>query len=113
MGRKSIDTQGGLLLKKAPCIHICLMRFSMCAVYLDRNFCVTDKETVRPWRCGKFYKGTVHILEMRGSRLKDIRLSEKLVLEDDGRERRARMDMFDKMEQEEPDKADELEGICR
>lgn len=89
MGRKSIGAQEGLLLKKVSCIHMCFMRFSICAVYLDKNFCVIDKETVKPWRCGKFCKGAVHVLEMHESRLNDIRLSEKLVLEDDGQERRA------------------------
>ncbi|WP_180994505.1 DUF192 domain-containing protein [Clostridium sp. chh4-2] len=88
MGRKRIGTEEGLLLKKVSCIHTCFMRFPICTVYLDSDYCVIDSEVVKPWRCGKFCRGAVHVLEMHESKWKDIRPAEKLVLEDDGRERR-------------------------
>ena len=88
MGRRRLEPEEGLLLKRVSCIHTCFMRFPICAVYLDKEFCVIDKETVNPWRCGKFCHGAVHVLETQESRFDQIPVGVKLVLEQDERERR-------------------------
>lgn len=84
MGRRKIDLAEGLFLKKVSCIHTCFMRFPICAVYLDKNLCVVDKEVIKPWRCGKFCKEAAHVLELHQEQAENIHISAKMVLVSSG-----------------------------
>ena len=51
MGRKELPADEALLLPDCGSIHMFFMRFSIDAVYLDRNFTVTKiVHRLRPWR---------------------------------------------------------------
>lgn len=73
MFRKRLPGGEGLLLMNCRSIHMCFMRFSICAVYLDDRMTVLSLEVLRPWRIGTFVKGARHVLEVNAS--EGIRLS--------------------------------------
>lgn len=64
MGKKKLDKGEGLLLEKVSSIHTCFMRIPIDVIYLDKDYVILYKETVRPWRIGKFVKKAVHVLEL-------------------------------------------------
>lgn len=64
MLRKALSPGEALLLENCPSIHCCFMRFDIDVVYLSDDYTVIAKETVKPWRIGKRYKGAKHVLEM-------------------------------------------------
>ena len=66
MGRKSLRTGAGLLLINCGAIHTFFMRMTIDAVYLSREFKVLGVETLKPWRLGGMYKGSAHVLELKG-----------------------------------------------
>lgn len=90
MLRKNPGTGKGLLLTECRSIHMFFMRFPICAVYLDRDFRVLEKENIRPWRVGKFVKGTCHVLEIASEDGERIGKGDRLtpVFPEDGREQR-------------------------
>jgi uncharacterized membrane protein (UPF0127 family) len=51
MGRQGLPAGEGMLLRPAPSIHTAFMRFSIDALFLDRDLRVLDiVEDLRPWR---------------------------------------------------------------
>jgi uncharacterized membrane protein (UPF0127 family)/CheY-like chemotaxis protein len=51
MGRQGLPAGEGILLRPAPSIHTAFMRFSIDALFLDRDLRVLDiVEDLRPWR---------------------------------------------------------------
>lgn len=64
MGKPRLSSGEGLLLKKVKSVHTCFMRFPIHVIYLDRGYCVIDKEILPPWRCGRIYKKAAHVLEI-------------------------------------------------
>lgn len=67
MFRKCLPGGEGLLLMNCRSIHMCFMRFPICAVYLDDRMTVLSREVLRPWRIGTFVKGARHVLEVNAS----------------------------------------------
>lgn len=65
MPKKSLEDGEGLILKNCSSIHCFFMKFTIDVIYLDKNFCVLAKETVRPWHIGGIHKGTKHIIELK------------------------------------------------
>lgn len=64
MGRECIDKTSGLLLKPCSSIHCFFMRFTIDAVYLDKNMKVLLVETLRPWKIGRQVKNASMVLEL-------------------------------------------------
>ena len=65
MGRKTLPEKHGLMLENCRSIHCFFMRFPIDAIYLSKDGTVLFKETVKPWRIGRFHvKGTKDILEI-------------------------------------------------
>ena len=64
MFRTILPAGEGLLLKNCSAIHCCFMRFTIDAVYLNRDMRVVAVETVKPWRLGKCFPGARHVLEL-------------------------------------------------
>jgi uncharacterized membrane protein (UPF0127 family) len=51
MGRRSLPSGHGLLLRPSPSIHTCFMRFPIDAVFLDRDLRVVSvRGRLRTWR---------------------------------------------------------------
>jgi uncharacterized membrane protein (UPF0127 family) len=64
IGRRSLDSGAGLLLKPAPAIHTYFMRFPIDAVFIDRGFNVLKVvEDLRPWRMAHCRKARM-VLEL-------------------------------------------------
>ncbi len=78
MFRRNIETNEGLLLKKCNSIHTFFMRFTIDVAYLDKDFFVIDKETLKPWRVGKILKGVKHVFETGENSLDTINKGDKL-----------------------------------
>ena len=50
MGRKALEENRGLFLAPCSSIHMCFMRFSIDAVYVDRDFRIMKvTENLEPW----------------------------------------------------------------
>ena len=64
MGRKCLKDNSALLLKPCSSIHTCFMKFPIDVIYLNKNYQVLYKETVKPWKTGKIVKGAKMVLEM-------------------------------------------------
>ncbi|HZB76047.1 MAG TPA: DUF192 domain-containing protein [Solirubrobacteraceae bacterium] len=51
LGRRGLEEGEGLLLMPTPSIHTCFMRFTIDAVFLDKELRVLDvRPRLRPWR---------------------------------------------------------------
>lgn len=77
LNKKSIKDEG-LLLMNCSSIHCFFMKFTIDAVYLSKDMNVLDKETVSPWKIGKFVKKTKHVLELPESAAKDIMIGDRI-----------------------------------
>lgn len=64
MGKKVLEKGEGLLLNTAS-IHCFFMKITIDAVYISKNMTVLGKETIKPWRVGKWFNGTKYILELK------------------------------------------------
>jgi uncharacterized protein len=54
LGRRSLDSDEGILLRPAPSIHTFFMRFPIDAVFLDRKLVVLKVAgDLRPWRTAR------------------------------------------------------------
>ena len=63
MGKKQLADGEGLLLS-CSAVHCFFMRFPIDAVYISKRMMVLGSETLRPWRVGKWYRGTKYVLEL-------------------------------------------------
>jgi uncharacterized protein len=75
LGRKGLAGGEGLLLKPAPAIHTCFMRFPIDAVFLDGELRVVGvSEAVRPWRLARA-KGARSVIELAAGESRRLGLS--------------------------------------
>jgi uncharacterized membrane protein (UPF0127 family) len=64
LGRKSLDSGHGILIRPAPAIHTWFMRFAIDAVFLDRELNVLSvRPELRPWRMAS-QRGARAVLEL-------------------------------------------------
>jgi uncharacterized protein len=64
LGRKSLDSGHGILIRPAPAIHTWFMRFAIDAVFLDRELSVLSvRRDLRPWRMAS-QRGARSVLEL-------------------------------------------------
>lgn len=80
LNKKSLDKNEGLLLTNCSGIHCFFMKFTIDAVYLSKDMKVIYKETVKPWRTGKFVRNCTHILELPEGMAKDIEIGDYISL---------------------------------
>lgn len=70
MFRRGLALGKGLLLDPCPQIHTCFMRFSIDAVFFDKNGRVLYvAEQMKPWRFSRFVRGSRYTLELAGGTL--------------------------------------------
>ncbi len=79
MGRAELARGHALLLEPCNSVHTFFMRFPIDVIYLDRNNCVLDKETIRPGKIGKFVKGTKKILELNATEAENLEKGDILI----------------------------------
>lgn len=82
MFRRGLAQGCGLLLNPCPQIHTCFMRFSIDAIFFDKNGLVLYvAEQMKPWRFGKFVRGSRYTLELPGGTLAGrVRKGDQVVL---------------------------------
>ena len=83
LGRPRLERGEGMLLRPAPAIHTCFMRFPIDAVFLDRDLRVLGvTPRLRPWRWAR-RRGACAVLELgagEADRLR-VRQGERLTFE--------------------------------
>lgn len=81
MLRPSLAAGKGVLLSPCPQIHTCFMRFNIDAVFCDKSGRVLYvKENMKPWRFGRFVRGSYYTLELAGGSLKgSVHVGDELV----------------------------------
>ena len=91
LGRSSLGTGEGLLIRPASSIHMFFMRFPIDAVFLDRTLRVIGiAESLRPWRvAGR--RGARAVLELPAGEAarRGLRPGERLVLAEEERDQGA------------------------
>jgi uncharacterized membrane protein (UPF0127 family) len=77
LNKNSINDEG-LLLINCSSIHCFFMKFTIDVVYLSKGMKVLDKETVSPWKIGKFVKKAKHVLELPEGATKGIMIGDMI-----------------------------------
>ena len=86
LGRTSLDTDEGLLLRPASSIHTWFMQFPIDAVFLDDEFSVvTTRRDLGPWHTARA-RGARAVLELPAGAADELWPGDRLILEyDSGR----------------------------
>ncbi len=84
MFRRELPFGCGLLLTPCWQIHTCFMRFAIDAVFCDKAGKVLYvKEQMKPWRWGRFVRGSHYTLELPGGSLQGrVRVGDELLFAD-------------------------------
>lgn len=78
MFEEDLNEGEGLLLKKCKAIHTLFMNFDIDVAYLDINYVVLGKETLKPWRIGKSIPGVKHVFEAKKDSMKEIKIGDMI-----------------------------------
>jgi hypothetical protein len=80
LGRGSLDADEGILLRPAGSIHMFFMRFTIDAVFLDRDLVVVDVvRGLRPWRlAGR--RGAKQVIELAEGAAAGVHSGDRLLL---------------------------------
>lgn len=81
MGMRELPKGSGLLLEHCGAIHCGFMRFTIDAIYLDKDNKVVGKETVKPWGIGKIFKGAVKTLEVNEGEASNIKVGDEMIVD--------------------------------
>lgn len=82
LGTKKLERGEGLLLTQCSSVHCFFMKFTIDVVYLSKDMVVLGTETLRPWRIGKWVRGTVHTLELaEGVAVPGLKKGDRLVIQ--------------------------------
>lgn len=74
---KNLEDSEGLLLENCNSIHTFFMRFTIDVAYLDKNYMVIGKETIKPWKVGKILIKTKHVFECNKNSLDCVKIGDK------------------------------------
>ena len=91
LGRRGLDDGEGLLIRPTGSIHMFFMRFSIDAVFLDRELRILKVVShLRPWRVSAS-KGAKQVLEMGAGEAARLGLEpgQQLLLDEEERDERA------------------------
>lgn len=80
MGTTTLEKGEGLLLNTSS-IHCFFMKIAIDAVYISKNMTVLGKETLSPWKVGKWFRGTKYILELGAGAAASVSTGDCITLE--------------------------------
>jgi uncharacterized membrane protein (UPF0127 family) len=80
MGKRNLSDGEGLLLNTSA-VHCFFMKIPIDAVYISKQMTVLGTETIRPWRVGKWFKGTKYILELQAGAAASVTAGSLISLE--------------------------------
>jgi uncharacterized membrane protein (UPF0127 family) len=81
LGRPSLAVDEGILLRPAGSIHMLFMRFSIDAVFLDRDLVVVDVvRGLRPWKLAA-RRGAKQVIELAEGAAAGVSAGDRLQLE--------------------------------
>jgi Uncharacterized conserved protein len=78
MFRKEMPKGKALLLEHCNSVHCCFMKFTIDVLYLDKNYVILYKETLKPWSIGKITAGTKSVLELSEGQAEFLEKGDKL-----------------------------------
>lgn len=84
LGRRGLEPGEGILLRPAPAIHTCFMRFAIDVVFVDEAMEVVGvREQVGPWRFARS-KGAKAVIELAAGEARRLGLApgDRLLLSD-------------------------------
>lgn len=84
MGKTSLPDKEGLFFPKCSSIHCFFMKMSIDVVYLNKEYTVLYKETVKPWHIGKIVKHAVHIVELKEHAGDEINAGDRMPISENG-----------------------------
>lgn len=80
LGRSGLEPGEGMLFRPAGSIHMFFMRFSLDAIFCDRDLVVIDVERgLRPWRLAA-RKGAKIVIELADGAAEAVSAGDRLVL---------------------------------
>ena len=80
LGRSGLEPGEGMLFRPAGSIHMFFMRFSLDAIFCDRDLVVIDvARGLRPWRTAS-RKGAKVVIEVADGAARDVAAGDRLVL---------------------------------
>jgi uncharacterized protein len=80
LGRAGLEPGEGMLFRPAGSIHMFFMRFSIDAIFCDRDLMVIDvARGLRPWRTAS-RKGAKVVIEVADGAARDVAAGDRLVL---------------------------------
>jgi uncharacterized protein len=80
LGRDSLDPGEGILLRPAGSIHMFFMRFSIDAIFCDRELAVIDVvRDLRPWKMAA-RRGAKVVIEVSAGAAADVGAGDRLLL---------------------------------
>ena len=84
LGRDGLEPGGGMLIDRAPSVHMFFMRFPIDVVFLDRDWKVVRiVERLRPWRVASARRGAAALeLPAGAAAAVGVEVGDILVLED-------------------------------
>ena len=87
LGRDGLEPGGGMLIDRAPSVHMFFMRFSIDVVFLDRDRRVVRVvERLRPWRIASARRAAAALeLPAGAAAAAGVNVGDVLVFEDDAK----------------------------
>lgn len=80
MGTSALAKGQGILLNTSS-IHCFFMQFPIDAIYISKDLSVLGKETLKPWRVGKWFRGTKYILELNAGSAASVSVGDPITLD--------------------------------
>lgn len=84
MGKTSLPDKEGMFFTKCSSIHCFFMKMPIDVVYLNKEYTVLYKETVKPWHIGKIVKHAVHIVELKEHAGDEINAGDRMPISENG-----------------------------
>ena len=81
MFKRSLSQGEGLLFPRCTSVHSLFMRIPIDVVHLDADWRVTGMETLAPWRLGRRFPGTAHVLEVAAGSAVGLTAGSQLAME--------------------------------
>ncbi len=81
LGRNNLGDEEGLLITNCSSVHCFFMKFTIDVIYLDKEYKVLAKETIKPFGVGRIFKGVKHVLEVNKGKGELVQIGEVIEIE--------------------------------
>ena len=78
MGKRAIPPDTALVIRPCNQVHMCFMRFSIGAIFVDHHGQVLHKQRLNPWQISKKVSGANAVIELDPEQLEQVKIGEQL-----------------------------------